>query len=396
MSSELRLPVRTTDGAPEFDQHMLTVQQRSTRLHFPQSIKFAGALGRSVALAQFVASWASTDATHSIDTTLPNDQPDRLERFVSRLHGLTATYYADQITGKDGKTNLRSNLLRAARPRISAMSERRFADAARGTMTEFIFVNRARSQFHSAVYRKTPIVADLMDPQRHGELIVSPEEMNALVRNTLRAHNFAPSHFKRLSPLLDDPKLPLGNLLHETFRNTSEHAYLDGTGRIPIKGLRCILISARAMQPQALQPRSLASTDHPNIDGYFETLRNRAGLECRNLVHILEVSVFDTGPGFAATIRPVVDEHIGDAGRVAECFRDHVSSKPGENSGLGLGRILSYIDSLGGFLRIRTSTVEAFFSPRPHAFRSDLAPTVAGDLPAATGTALTIAIPLAL
>lgn len=396
MVIEGRLSVRVNDGARQFDKHIRAAHQGGTVLAIPLSIKYAGALGRSVAYAQFVATWAAAHATRKIETKLSNGSPDDYERFVSRLHGLTAAYYAEQITADDGETNLRAALLKAAMPRISAMSERRFDEAARGQLTELVFVTHARNEFHSAVYRRTPTRADLMDPERHGELIVSPREMNALVRNILHAQNIADSDLKCLAPLLDDKDLPLGHMLHETFRNTAEHAYLDLHGRIPPKGLRCILINVLHVQPDALQPRTLICADHPHVDHYFQTLRDRAGLGRRRLVHILEISVFDTGPGFAATIGPNINECTVDAKRVAACFRDHVSSKPGRNSGLGLGRVLSCVDSLHGFLRIRTSTTEAFFSSRSQPSESAPVPSVAADLPNATGTSLTIAVPLAL
>ena len=116
----------------------------------------------------------------------PADGRDDLDEFVSRLHGLSAAYYADQITAEDGKTNLRKLLLRAATPRIRAMADRKFASTARGLLTELVFVHRAQRQFHSAVYWREPTQADLMDPQRHGELVVPPREMNALVVNVLQ------------------------------------------------------------------------------------------------------------------------------------------------------------------------------------------------------------------
>ena len=52
------------------------------------------------------------------------------------------------------------------------------------------------------------------------------------------------------------------------------------------------------------------------------------------------------------------------------------------------------MSALGGFVRVRTATTEAFFSPLSHAPGLQLAPHVAGNLPKATGTALTIAVPL--
>lgn len=394
MTEALTLSVRQRDGVPEYDRYMLAAQRGNAVLTVPRAISHAGALGRSVSFAQLIATWASNSAERRIRTTLPFDRHNDQERFVSRLHGLAAAYFADQITAVDGKTNLRRTLLEAAVPRIRAMSDRKFADAARGPLTEFVFVHRAKRQFHSAAYRHEPTPADLMDPQRHGELIVPPREMNALVLNVLRAQQRPRVDFQRIAPLLDRRDVPLGHLLHEIFRNTVEHAYLDLEGRIPLKGLRCILIAARSTHPNELHRRALLSSEHPHTDHYFERLRDRAERGSRRLVHILELSVLDTGPGFTATIAPHLDTGAGDSDRVAQCFLDHVSSKRGPNSGLGLGRVLSQVSALGGFVRVRTATTEAFFSPLSHAPGLQPAPHVAGNLPKATGTALTIAVPL--
>ena len=392
MPNELRLSIRRKDGVRELDQHILAACQGRATLVIPSSIKYGGALGHSVAYAQFVATWAAAHSTPKVETKLLNSSPDDCQRFVSRLHGLAIAYYADQVTTVDGETNLRSELLKAARPRVSAMSERRYAEAARGQMTEFVFVNRARNQFHSAAYRYTPTRAELMDPERHGELIVSPREMNALAGNVIRAQNLTSSDFKRIEPLLNDQERPLGHLLQETFRNTAEHAYLVD-GRIPQKGLRCIVVSAPGLPPDAFQPESLLSADHPHADDYFREMRAPSKRKRRDLVHTLEISIFDTGPGFAKTIGATINGTATDAERVEKCFVNHVSSKPGDNSGLGLGRVLSHVNLLGGYLRIRTSTTEAFFSSR-FPLESPLVPHVVGSLPNITGTALTIVIPL--
>ena len=393
MNEALTLSVRRHDGVREHDQYMLAAQRGTAALKIPRSISHAGALGRSVSFAQLIATWASTSSERRILTSLPADGRDDLDEFVSRLHGLSAAYYADQITAEDGKTNLRKLLLKAATPRIRAMGDRKFASTARGLLTELVFVHRAQRQFHSVAYRHEPTTADLMDPQRHGELIVTPREMNALVVNVLR-EQVRSKDFRRIAPLLDRRDIPLGHLLHETFRNTAEHAYLDLDGRIPLKGLRCILIAARQTQPDELRPRALVSAEHPHTDQYFELLLDRGGRGGRDLVHILEISVLDTGPGFIATIAPHLDVNAEDSDRVAQCFLDHVSSKRGPNSGLGLGRVLSHVSALDGFFRVRTSTTEAFFSSLSDTRGSQPALHVVGNLARATGTALTIAVPL--
>ena len=386
------ISVRKNDGISDYDEYMLAAQPGNAALEiYASSVSHAGGLGRSVSFAQLIATWASTSAERRILTWLTAKSRDDLSRFVSRLHGLSAAYYADRITGRDGTTNLKPLLLDAAAPRIRAMGNGKFADTARGRLTEFVFVHSWQRQFHSVVYLRKPTTPDLMDRQRHGELIISSRGMSALLISILRPQ-MRFGDFERIAELLG----PLGHFLHETFRNTAEHAYLDLDGRVPSMGLRCILVAIRHTYQDELQASALISAEHPHADQYFERLRHRAGRGRRRLVHILEISVLDTGPGYIATIAPHLDANADDSERVAQCFIDHVSSKRGPNSGLGLGRVLSQVSKLSGFLRVRTSTTEAFFSSLYDTGGSQLVPHVVGNLAAATGTALTIAVPLNL
>ena len=387
--------VRENDGVRDFDAHVSFARRhQDTTLHVPPSISHGGDLGRSIAFAQLISTWAHTSPKGHIRTNLPVDSPEAYESFVSRVHGLAAAHWAHKVTARDDRTDLQKDLLSAAKPRIVAMSRRHFADVAKGQLTELIFVNYAHRQFHSAVYRHQPTNADLKDPQRHGSLIVSSREMNTLVFHALEAQNLPRSDFQLLAPLLESPRLPLGHLLHEIFRNTAEHAYLE-EGQIPAKGIRCLLIAHRISQPHSLQTRALVSVDHPRLHTYFESLRDRAGSGNRNLVHLLELSVLDAGPGFAHTIRHTLSPTTSDSDCVKQCFVDHKSSKPGPNSGLGLGRVLSHVNSLGGFIRFRTSTTEAVYTSST-ANASHPVPHVASDLPEVRGTALTIVIPLGI
>lgn len=378
---------------------MCDVQRGETVLRVPRKIRDAGSLGRSVSFAQMIATWAARSSQPHAFTTLPADGKIDHERFVSRLHGLAVAYYATRIIASDGITDLRRTLLDAATPRIIAMSKRQFDKAAKGPLAELVFVHNAQHQFHSSAYRRKPELAEVMDPQVHGELIVSPREMNAFVTKVLKTLNLTKRDFLHIDPLLNHSDIPLGHLLHETFRNTAEHAYLDLEGRIPSKGLRCILIATRSVGSAELQPPALVSGEHPQIGAYFESLCDRTTRGHRRLVSILELSVFDTGPGFADTIQRWDTQHwdTDDAIRVSHCFQKHASSKPGRNSGLGLGRVLRLVHELSGFVRFRTSTTEAFFSSHM-ALTPDSEPTphIAKDLPKALGTALTIGIPLAL
>lgn len=396
------LHVQKVHGMQDYEKFMRLAQEDrvgNTILKIPQSISYEGALGLSLSFSQLIATWANVStksAQRYIQTRLPANNKDALVRFVSRLHGLVAAYYANPITAEDDKTNLKHDLLKAAAPRIVAMANRNFSEVAKGRMTELIFVHKTKHQFHSAVYLKEPKYADLMDRQCHGELIVPPREMNALLLNVLQALNLSRMDFKRLKPLLYDSNIALGHLLHETFRNTAEHAYLDLNNRIPSKGVRCLLVAVRSTEPNLLKPDTLVSAEHPGLDQYFEQLRTKVDGGVRSKVYILELSIFDTGPGFAGTIATHKDFKTEEEEHniVRQCFRDYVSSKGGPNSGLGLGRVLSLISDLGGFVRVRTSTTEAFFTPFSDTLESELTPHIVGNLPMAIGTVFTIAIPL--
>lgn len=394
MNRSRTVVVRSRDGVSEFEHQMRNVQRGEVAMRIPASIRDAGSLGRSVSFAQLIATWAERSSRLSIRTKIAADRPDSHERFVSRLHGLAGAYFADCIFAADGKTDIRRALLKAASPRILAMSHRRFDKAARGQLAELVFVHNARHQFHSVAYRRRPDIADLKDPQLHGELIVSPHEMNAFLINVLKKLNLSRQDSAPIESLLRDPGIPLGHLLHETFRNTAEHAYLDPKGRIPSKGLRCILVALRPAHLSDLQARTLVSGNHAELESYFKRLRDRFNQSVREHVYLLELSVLDTGPGFADTMPQLA---VDDRARVAHCFVDHASSKPGVNSGLGLGRVLALISQLEGFARFRTATTEAFFSSLiPQPAPSPPTPHVTGGLPKVVGTALTIGIPLAL
>ena len=394
MNDSPTVVVRQRDGVREFEEHMQAVQNGDPTLRTPKELKHAGILGRSVSFAQLIATWARYSSNLNVNTTLPINSSDDHSKFVSRLHGLATAYFANQVTGKDGTTNLRTALLKAATPRILAMTNRQFDKTARGQLAELIFVHNARNQFHPSIYKRRPNHAEIMDPELHGMLIVSPRELNALVIKVLHTQHVRERDLYRLGPMFNRHHVPVGHLLHETFRNTAEHAYLQSDKRLPSEGLRCILIAIRRATSAALEPSSLLSGDHPNGNSYFQSLSEQAGTVYRKHIFILELSVFDTGPGFAETVTQFDGD---DVSRVKYCFSKHGSSKPGPNSGLGLGRILGYIHEGKGFVRVRTSTTEAFFSSNMTELRDkELVPNVAGNLPMVTGTALTIGIPLAL
>lgn len=393
MSKPRIVRIRRSDGASNFEEIMAELLGGECALSLPQSLEYGGGLGRTISLAQLIATWAQSSDEKLVYTSLPADDPDRHEKFVSRIYGFAAAYFSNSIFGAKSDVNIRRALLNSARPRIIAMSERRYRDVARGSLIELLFVRGAHHEFHSAVYERRPSVADLRDSQVHGQLVVSYKEMHSLFHKIVRELNILHHDRIRLRELLNDQERRAGHLLHETFRNTAEHAYLSVEGKIPAKGLRCILVTIHQADPREIRAGKVLSVDHPTASRYFEEFEQRAGQEGREHAFVLEISLLDSGPGFAATIGKEGD----DVSRVKRCFDKYESAKGGQSSGLGLNRVLRAIQDLNGFARIRTATTEAFFSSLMDSEDcGQLRPQVRGGLPQAVGTAITIGIPLLL
>ena len=143
---------------------------------------------------------------------------------------------------------------------------------------------------------------------------------------------------------------------------------------------------------QELAPFSMA---RPDADNYFDHIVSLQREFSRKNVDFLEISILDSGPGFAATMRQSTPD-LDETALVARCFESRKSRKLGGNSGLGLYRILSAVKNLDGFIRIRTSTCEASFCALDEPDdNSILKPKIYGQIAMVVGTLLTVSVPIA-
>ncbi len=162
----------------------------------------------------------------------------------------------------------------------------------------------------------------------------------------------------------------LSTILHEFFKNTHQHA------RHWISGER-FSSSVRGLYAKYYAASELGHREegaHPNaatqVDSYVAALieatrlrpaeRHRQPIQLRGL---LELTVFDTGPGLAqrwlnraTNDLPAQDEY--DA--VIKCFQKGRSSLPDGNRGYGLWKVLSILRERRAFLRVRTNRANLY------------------------------------
>lgn len=383
----------TRDAGPaEIESLLASGRLAAEGMKVPNTLTNNGALGASLAVAQLLLTWSRRNENRTLQTYLTPGDTEGYKAFTGNAHGLAAAYFADRAVAADG-SEIRRELLQAARDRILAMHALDLSNTARGLAIEFILVQGARAEFHGALYSKAPSAAELADRERHGHLVQSPTAMNALLASCAKSLSLE----SKLKRLLEWRNAPLGQLLHESFRNTAEHAYYRPNGGRFLPNLRCVRIGMPYLSREDVTHASVSRPESQAVaSAYFQRVAEKQSTEQRSRIMFFEMSVLDSGAGFASTISHAnTESRRSDRDAVIQCFGKHMSAKLGQNSGLGLNRILKEVHELDGFLRVRTNTVEAFYAPM-EGMKPDSAPDqfVHGGLAPVEGTLLTIVLPL--
>ena len=360
-NQQTQIEIEMNDGIAQYEEYLKTLDaSHENSLTLKSDIREAGTLGRSAALTQYILTWARSNKVPRIKIYPKLDDHDNYTKFAARLHGLAAAYLSDQVYPNNSKQDIRYEILAAASSRIDAMRKFDLGHTSQGPRIEFVFVQGAKQEFHRSFYQRTPRIADLHDRQKHGRLVASHSKMNKLLITCLR-HLHILDRQGPLSKHVDSTNQSFGKLLHETFRNTAEHAYLDPNGFFYDKQIRSVIITPHLVERNQFTCSNVLSVEREEANVYFDKISNLKGAYQRMHIRFLELSVFDSGPGFASTIPNKKHPSDNDVDLVARCFEKHQSAKLGNASGLGLNRVLRIIEDLNGFVRFRTSTAEAFF-----------------------------------
>lgn len=172
----------------------------------------------------------------------------------------------------------------------------------------------------------------------------------------------------------------LTTILHELFKNTHDHAR-TGTDRrllpVSIRGLYSRFYPAQRIR-ETLQLDAIGPLGDRSFSETFNQAERYAAhfLQSRSLraegvrqktpstfAGLLELSVFDTGPGLAATY---LKEKLASASvqeqfdAVIGCFQTGKSSTNDETRGYGLWKVLRDLRAMKGFIRVRTNRINAY------------------------------------
>jgi hypothetical protein len=342
--------------------------------------------GGESAMVQFLATWAQRQRVPTVSTFARGAADRQVADLAGQLHGLAVALVADEVRGVDGQP-IRDRLFELAIDRLRMVQGARPSIASRGPQFELMCADHLGLSAPSLLYAlDLDGVARLRDARAFRDLAV--QIMAATVPGTLEAM------------LPRDIRSTLASALYELFRNTEEHARLDDRGNQLRRSLRGIHARRHAIEPATLA----------EIVGSFEPLAEwarrlpRPRPDSRD-AQMLELSVFDSGPGFAArwSGRPLdLIEPPEELDAIVNCFSKHGSSKARSAAGLGLCNLVDLLRAKGGFLRLRTGRRSLYADlsrerDRAYGDPPDLrAWTTGAGYPArVAGTLVTLLLPLA-
>ncbi|HET6879998.1 MAG TPA: hypothetical protein VFI31_07575 [Pirellulales bacterium] len=315
-------------------------------LRLPERIE-RSAFGGEAALIQYIVTWARRFQSGRLLTDIPasaaapghSDPPAEATRLCRWPYGFAAALMASDVIANDGKTSVRNVTNRECGRVVDGMS-RSLREASYGHRTFLACVEPSTKANLPAFYWPDGTVRNR-------------SEFRSLVNRLLdcKAGQFVGEQFD--STIVEG----LGNILFELFKNTHDWSRTDLTGAPFARSLRGLLMT-RFNMPLAAARRA-AANGWP-LERYVSGLK---GAEDAAFVRILELSVFDSGPGLAcrwlgSPLSEVTIEQEHEA--CLACLRKHQSSSASAHRGLGLHDVMKTLSPLRAFVRIRTGRLTLY------------------------------------
>lgn len=318
------------------------------RLLLASNLKYAHC-GGAVSLLQVINTWsrsvAETDSVLLTHAQAPHAE-QTVANLVETLPGLVAVLMSAQVLARDGQTSMLATAYEDARQRIEAMDAGRFRDTARGTATTLLCADQTTKRALKPLYH--PTTNGGANVRGESDFVDLARDLMGAALGDARKHDF---EFKDVEAV--------GVMLRELFANTHYHARTDAKGRPYRRSVR-----GTHFAQHSLDESEKVSAGFPPFEEYLASIIALPRLGAR--AKLLEISVFDSGPGYAARAagRPI-DEDVPleqEYELVRTCLLRNVSTRKQDGAGIGLPRMLSRLKGRGGFIRLRTGRLSLFRS----------------------------------
>jgi hypothetical protein len=340
----LRIPAQASVANIEQALRELGAAPEGEPLMLPLNLRHLGC-GGEAALTQLLITWAQR---HPPVTLKPYvETSEQIEELVRRLPGLVGALCAAVVIGVGDVGDLTRQSRAAALARLTILLSGKPKSAYRGSSVEVVCADH--------LGRSAPYLLYQMDGGQAPRL--RPRHSFASLASWLLRQTLPDAYLNNIAPQTPDA---LGGMMFELFKNTEEHGQVDASGNLLPMSIRAIKTLHHAIEPDALVQ---IVADYPPLANYCQSLEAAEGAA---QTHLFELSVLDSGPGFAVSRTGLslmeLDPDEEEAA-VRDCFTTY-SAKGGSRFGQGLPHVLRVLRQERGFLRLRTGrlSIHADFS----------------------------------
>lgn len=350
----LRFP---TNALPNVLEDFLATVSESEpqQLRVPVKLDLGGGLGGATLAIQVIATWARLTPSER-QVRLSKwfaENSETQDRFASTLPGMAALYFADSVDC-EGLVISRLKALTAVAPRVEAMDREDYQNTLRGIGVALCCFMGARKEYLKPLYAK---------PEPKG--VHDETTFAQLVQRILESLNNG-----RALAMNEGQSTYLTSMVHQLFLNCDQHGAYDGLGERYKSGIRGV--TARLTTLNDMPSLVSYAGDDAELRSYLTRLRllpfqgekrrSRSEKAVTQQMRLLEISVFDTGPGLA--LRWMAERRgaksyedfseIEELEAVKTCFEKHTTTKAGKLFGQGLPEALSALRKLSAFMTLRT------------------------------------------
>jgi hypothetical protein len=378
---EIRISGNETIASVE--EHLAGLQATTCDVDLVLPSAVTERIGVDASLLQFLMTWSQKQNTPRLRTYVDTrrDPTAMLETLCERVVGISAVTLSRSITSVD-KQDIRASAWKAAGNQVQQMI-RDEAHFQRGTSYAVLCFDGTTMAWPSNLYHPTREVRSLGEFEAIFGLVLERSETRRVRRERIQ-----------------DVVMRLGSILFETFRNTDQWAR-TGVDGVPIsRGVRGLLVR------RYREPSSDMARRHAEDAPISEFLAHHVNSEDERRVGVLELSVFDGGPGLVRRYRDtnaLSGLSLAEERSVClECFDKHKTSSKLPHRGVGLHAAMRDLSSLGGLLRLRTGRLSLYRNFAKDPFEDGLSarfsdwptPGHASGVAEVAGAVLTFVLPI--
>lgn len=346
-------------GIEDLCERILSLKD-SNELKIPDSLINKGVFGIEAHIIQLIALWLrnAKDARLFIDVESDSIEASVVKLCSDKLYGLFALLVSDHVFAANGEVIPREKVYRPAINSILPNKEERFQRVLKSSYlgVPCIKVPDANIEYENFFYEN----GRLVEKEKFHEVV------EGIINNVL-------GNDARERIITEEALRNISEIIRELFTNTQIHARANEAGDLISKNFRCVIINYDELDRDRANKLMIGGRSPLFFSIWEKNLK-------KGKLPMLDISVIDTGPGYARRWTQKRKEDIGNTEEiesVLSCFRKHSSSGSSFSSGSGLTNVLRDLRSLRGWMRLRTgrTVVEKHFldeKGRPEIVREDV------------------------